>query len=90
LNRLEVGLTELAILREILGFLTKENSSGNSNFRGCPYQQSSQRRHEAPSATETEAMPLNLSRSFRISFHQKEPFFDVAREFAIGIMLFPD
>jgi len=74
LKRLEAVLTEAALLRNILGFLTKEYSSGKVNFSGCPCQQSSQRKQEAPSATDTEAMPLYLSKSFKISLHQKEPF----------------
>lgn len=67
-------LEEAAHLRERKGFLTKENSSGQVNLMGWPIQQSNQRRQEAPSTTETEAIPLNLSTNFRTSFHQKDPF----------------
>jgi hypothetical protein len=73
LKRRKVGLTEIAFLRETLGFYIKENNSGNASFKGCPTEQSSRRRQEATSATKTEIIPLNLSSSFRIPFHQNEP-----------------
>jgi hypothetical protein len=49
LKRFDEGVVEITLLREIDGFLAKENSSGNESFRGCPTQQSSQKRQEAPS-----------------------------------------
>jgi hypothetical protein len=60
--------------KETFGFLANENNSGKVNFKGGLFQQSSQKRRVEPSATTTEAKPLNLSKSFRISLHQKEPF----------------
>jgi len=59
---------------QIFVFLAEEQSSGKVNFRGCPCQQSSQRKQVEPFETVTEAMPLNLSRTFKMSFHQKDPF----------------
>jgi hypothetical protein len=73
LKRLKVETILAAEAREIFGFLAKECSSGNASLRGWPDQQSSHRRQDEPSDTVTEARPLNLSRSFSMSFHQKDP-----------------
>jgi hypothetical protein len=55
--------------------LAKEYSSGYSSLSSYPFQQSSQRRQVDPSNTVTEANLLNLSSNFKMSFHQKDPFF---------------
>jgi len=60
-------------LREDLGFLTKEKSYGNLSFSELPFQDSNQNTTVFPLLGMQTEMDLNFSKSFKISFHQKEP-----------------
>lgn len=53
--------------------LAKENNSGISDPIRLEFQTSSQKKHEEPLETVTEATPLKGTKHFKVSFHQKEP-----------------
>jgi len=60
---------------EMCIFLAKENNSGNLWLGTLFNQRSSHKRQLAPSLIWTIAKPLKESSNFKMSLHQKDPFF---------------